>query len=498
MRSASSAIFRRAASASLVHFSRNKFEPEPGEPAHDENFHVDNDLIAQPVEIDWFGDRAERSATFARTNKKGDATPCDVPDKVMRRVQAIITKPDFPILSGIVEAPTLRADGSILDKPGYDAKSKLYYDPGLAVFPAIPERPTKAHAAAALAMLRDVIADFPFADEDGQDGLSESVMLALLLTAVIRRSLPLAPMFGISANEAQSGKTLAAQVASILMTGRKTAERPGWGRTEEERRKALGSALVACDPVLLYDNVEIETPLEGASFAAAITGILFADRILGKNDGTQISALTNALMSATGNHLTAKGDMAEGRVLLTRIITDSLLADRMDKYRHRPLESYVMKHRPALVVAALTVLRGYIVAKDKIAPSKFRLQEWGDMIAAPLEWLGLPNPALAETRTQDADPTRELHCDIIRAWSAKFGTGSVTTATLISNPAIAEAVANLKGISPWKIETTAAASALRSMEGLARMGYRVQRIKGDGVHAGHWSLKNIGDSNPWD
>ena len=137
-----------------------------------------------------------------------------------------------------------------------------------------------------------------------------------------------------------------------------------------------------------HDNAEIETPIEGAAFAGAITSSLFADRILGRNDGTQIRALTNALMIVTGNHLTVRGDMAEGRVLETWIIPDKALAER--DYTHRDLAAYVTEHRPELVVAALTVMRAYIVAKDKIEPSKFRLREWGDMVAAPLEWLGMP------------------------------------------------------------------------------------------------------------
>ena len=121
----------------------------------------------------------------------------------------------------------------------------------------------------ALAKLRAILADFPFNDaDDDQEGLSEAVALAMLLTAVVRRSLPTAPMFGIDAFEAQSGKTLLAQIAAIMATGRKTAERP-WSASEEERRKALGAALEAGDAVILFDNVV--TPLEGAAFAGAIT-----------------------------------------------------------------------------------------------------------------------------------------------------------------------------------------------------------------------------------
>ena len=305
-----------------------------------------------------------------------------------------------------METPTLRPDSSLLDVPGYDHCSGLYYDPGRTVFPKIEARPSKEQAMDALAKLRAIIADFPFNDaDDDQEGLSESVALAMLLTAVVRRSLPTAPMFGIDAFEAQSGKTLLAQLAAVMATGRKAAERP-WSASEEERRKALGAALEAGDAVILFDNVV--TPLEGAAFAGAITETTFKDRRLGSNSGKdQIVAPTNALLLATGNHLTAKGDMAEGRVLVARIVPDRELAER--EYPHRDLARYVMESRPELVAAALTILRGFLASplEDRPPPTGFRHREWGDLIAASLRWLGLPDPCLAMGRTQAADPERE-------------------------------------------------------------------------------------------
>jgi hypothetical protein len=482
---ASDQIFRR--STGLVHLNRNRLDP--GETV-DKNYHVEDDLVVRRAEPDWLGDRAERCICFFRINKKGEAVRCDVPDKLMRRVQSIITSSDFPPLLGTVETPTLRADGSLLDVPGYDRASGLYYDPGRALFPKIEPKPTKQQAAEALARLRAILVDFPFNDmDDDQEGLSEAVALAMLLTAVVRRSLPTAPMFGIDAFEAQSGKTLLSQVAAIMATGRKAAERP-WSASEEERRKALGAALEAGDAVILFDNVD--TPLEGAAFAGAITESLFKDRRLGSNSGKdQIVAPTNALLLATGNHLTAKGDMAEGRVLVTRIVPDRELAKR--EYHHRDLATYVMEHRPELVVAVLTVLRGFLVSplKERPKPTGFRHREWGDLIAASLQWLGLPDPCLAMGRTQAADPQREAQSDVMRLWAQRFGERYVTTKQLIELPALAEALAGLAGVETRKLEVRSAAAALRNMVGLLRLGFKVHRVDGKARHASKWRLENV-------
>jgi hypothetical protein len=274
-----------------------------------------------------------------------------------------------------------------------------------------------------------------------------------------------------------------------MATGRKAAERP-WSASEEERRKALGAALEAGDAVVLFDNVV--TPLEGAAFAGAITESVFKDRRLGSNSGKdQIEAPTNTLLVATGNHLTAKGDMAEGRVLVTRIVPDRELAQR--EYRHRELAAYVMEHRPELVAAALTVLRGFLASplEERPAPTGFRHRQWGDLIAASLQWLGLPDPCLAVGRTQAADPEREAQCDVVRGWAQQYAEEYVTTAQLIGVPAIAEAVAGLAGVEVRKLELKGAAATLRSLVGLNRLGFKVHRVKGHARHASKWRLENV-------
>ena len=81
-----------------------------------------------------------------------------------------------------------------------------------------------------------------------------------------------------------------------------------------------------------------------------------------------------------------------------------------------------MEHRPELVAAALTVLRGFLVSplEDRPPPTGFRHREWGDLIAASLVWLGLPDPCLAMGRTQAADPEREAQCDVVRVWARRL------------------------------------------------------------------------------
>jgi putative DNA primase/helicase len=65
----------------------------------------------------------------------------------------------FPILSGVINSPTLRHDGSILSEPGYDFETGLLFDPRGVEFRAIPEHPTQDDAKRALAELLRLLAD---------------------------------------------------------------------------------------------------------------------------------------------------------------------------------------------------------------------------------------------------------------------------------------------------------------------------------------------------
>lgn len=71
--------------------------------------------------------------------------------------------PELPHLEGVV-GPVLRADGSVLQKPGYDRETSLLYAPTIELRP-VPERPDGADVADALSLLREVVCDFPFKAE---------------------------------------------------------------------------------------------------------------------------------------------------------------------------------------------------------------------------------------------------------------------------------------------------------------------------------------------
>ncbi len=139
----------------------------------------------------------------------------DCPQRVAETYMARDGQWRLPVLAGVINAPTLRPDGSLLDAPGYDAATGLLLDPGGAVFPPLPPEPTREEAERGLQLLEGLIGTFPFVGDSDR-----AVALSGILTATIRRSLPTAPAHCYTAPVPGSGKTTQVDLAAIIATGR--------------------------------------------------------------------------------------------------------------------------------------------------------------------------------------------------------------------------------------------------------------------------------------
>ena len=88
--------------------------------------------------------------------RKNDWLPTNPPADVAALILARYGEWSFSPIAGILSTPTLRPEGTILSKPGYDPDSRLYLanPPEL---PPIPAKPTKDDALAALTNLDDLL-----------------------------------------------------------------------------------------------------------------------------------------------------------------------------------------------------------------------------------------------------------------------------------------------------------------------------------------------------
>lgn len=398
----------------------------------------------------------------------------DCPGRIATAYLARIGEWRLPHLVGVIAAQIMRPDGTVLDLAGYDPATGLYLVAG--DWLPIPASPSRADALAALEVLASPFDEFPFvAAED------RSVLLTAILTAIQRRLLPSAPMFGFTAPTQRTGKSALAEAVAIIATGKPAPAMAASGE-REELRKAVTASLREGHAVINLDNVE--HPLGSPDLARAITQIEYGDRILGES--RNINLPTNLLWTATGNNLAFRGDLAV-RVVLCR------LDARMERPEERhfaiaDLPAYLIAHRPRLVQAALTILRAYHVAgrPDQHLAPWGGFAEWSATIRSALVWLGEADPCATRQHVIADDPERELALVLFGAWEAAFGTRAVMIAEVAGRCA---ADANLRGAVLAVAAGRADASQpdSRRLAGWCRQqkakiigGYRLDKREGDG------------------
>lgn len=374
--------------------------------------------VILPLDTEHLLDRMARLIQFEKwSDRKNDYTRCHAPTAVAKTLLARSGEWRFPVLNGVVSAPTLRPDGSLLDKPGYDPATGLLFEPQGVAFPAIPEQPTRQQADTALAFIFDeVLSGFPFAAAHDR-----SAAISAILTALIRPMLKSAPLHGVDAPLAGTGKSLLADVVSLISTG-SSSTIMAFTSDPDEMRKRLLSVLLQGDAVINLDNVQ--EPIQGDALCSVLTQETFSDRLLGVN--RTATAPTCCTWLATGNSLQVIGDMTRR---LVRVQLDSGIEHPEEREFQRNLYDWIPANRPALVVAGLTVLRAYIVTGKPKQPIKpfGSFEEWSGLVRSSLIWLGEADPCLGRQEIEDADPARLKLRMLLLAWHGAFKSVGATS-----------------------------------------------------------------------
>lgn len=355
--------------------------------------------------------------------RAGDWIPTDCSQRLAETYLAREGQWRLPVLTGIINAPTLREDGSILDQPGYDAQTGLLFDPQGERFPLLPREPDRDTALRALAFLRDLICSFPFVTP-----ADRSVALSAILTTLIRRSLPTAPLHGFNAPTAGTGKSMLVDIASLIVTAR-PAPVIAQGKSEEEMEKRLGAALIAGDVLIAIDNCE--EPLGGELICQAMTQTSLKVRILGTSLNAEVPS--NATMFATGNNLTFVGDMTRRAIRGT--LDAGVERPELRAFDRDPL-ALVAARRGDYVTAGLTILRTFHLAgrpEQSVPLGSFTA--WSGWVRDALIWLGEADPCETMEGMRGADPKLEALTAALEEWRSVIGTDRVTVREIIERAA---------------------------------------------------------------
>ena len=260
---------------------------------------------------------------------------------------------------------TIRDDGSLIVEPGYDRQSGLY----LMNPPEGVKLPTKIGAkqvAEALTTLWEPFKHYSFEDE----AASKSALLSAIFTVCLRHLFPTVPMFAFTASKAAAGKTKAAQAISQMWFGKNPAN-VRYTSEEEELSKILGSCALAGDRMVLFDNVREGMPVRDPVLAGVLTSPDFDFRILGTNDRVKMSPVATFFM--TGIKLEFSEEIQR------RVLQIKIMPHRIPDGAPTP-EAAATRMRPQLISAALTLIRGFYMAKrpkghsDTVHKRPLRLQ----------------------------------------------------------------------------------------------------------------------------
>jgi len=324
----------------------------------------------------------------------------------------------FPKVVGVIACPTMRPDGSLLVKQGYDKATRLILiEPP--TMPPILDTPMREDALESLALLEHLVCESPFEDE-----ASKSVALSGLITPVVRGAMTVAPMHVSSAPAAGTGKSFLWDMVAAISIGQRRIPVIA-ASNAEETEKRLGGVLLTGQPLISIDNVN--GPLKGDFLCQAIEQQYLDLRPLGSSKIVRVEAGSTTIF-ATGNNITIVGDLC--RRTITSRLDAELESPQLRQFKYNPIKS-ILDDRGKYIAACLTICRAYIVADHPgVLPRLASFEAWSDTVRSALVWLGKADPLDTMEDVRADDPERELLVNVLRAWAKDHGVGAGSDAPL--------------------------------------------------------------------
>jgi putative DNA primase/helicase len=321
----------------------------------------------------------------------------------------------FPEVIGMVGAPTMRPDGSLLSKSGYDTQTRLWCDANMTL-PSVPEQPTRKQALTELRLYKDLLSGFPFVS-----ATDLAVALAAILTVVLRGAFDLTPMFLLVAHDVGNGKSYLVDLLAMLVTGRCCPViLPG--NTSEEMEKRLGAVLLEGGSLVSLDNISFD--LESDLLCQILTQNIVKVRRLGVSEVPECE--WRGTIFATGNNVRVLGDLV--RRTLTCNLDAKVERPELRTFRFDPI-ARVHSDRETYIAAAITIARAYRAAGRDAANIRplAGYRAWSAVVREPLLWLGEHDPVKSMEAARAADPMRAAAYQLVEDWYELVGLDKVVS-----------------------------------------------------------------------
>jgi hypothetical protein len=318
----------------------------------------------------------------------------------------------FPTVTGILQAPTLRADGTLLNQEGLDVQTGLL----LVNLPAMPEglkeKPSREEALEALKLLKELLKEFPFLDEP-----SKVVALSLIISMVVRGALGQVPLHLFTAPAAGSGKSLLTDIVSMIATGRRAAVVAAASRVDEQEKR-IAAAMLSGRPLVALDN--LTGVLTSSLLCQAVSQPVVAYRKMGGDKEIELDC--RSVFAANGNNIAIAGDLGR-RTLFSRL--DAKMEKPWEKeFERKPLEM-IARDRGRYIAAALTIPLAYLAAGSPRRANTVAngFEEWMHFVRDALVWLDEADVASTMNTARNEDPDLQATLAMFAAMAVQFGTG---------------------------------------------------------------------------
>lgn len=328
-------------------------------------------------------------------------------------------------LRGTTHTPMVRADGTLLDEPGYDDDTGFLYLPtGGMEDVKVPARPTRRQVVLATALLRGMIKEFPWVSQH-----DEANYLGLLLTPLLRLVAPPPYKLGVfNATNPGTGKSLLVDVMGQVHGIEKFNEMPG---DSAELDKVLAGVLsTTTNPVVCFDNVT--GVLRSSKMAALLTSSAYSARILGTTNSTGL--VNDRLWTVTGNSVALGGDMPRRAVWIS-LDTGAPNPEERRGFSVNLVGGWAREHRVELFSALLTWVRAWAAAGmpvDKVGEDSYGT--WIGIVRGILSVVGVPGEfdCMVSKKITVSDDDTEW-AEFLGAVMARFGHDDWTTADLFAH-----------------------------------------------------------------
>ncbi len=325
---------------------------------------------------------------------------------------------DFPYLAGIINAPMIREDGSILDCPGYDESTGFYYVPSEDLeLPEILDKLTQNDAIeAANFILNEILIDFPFVDDASRDN-----MIAAFLSPVVRPMIKgCIPICLIDKPSPGTGASKLVELVSLVTTGVNMGAVATPRGDEEEWKKLITSLLREGPSLICLDN--IESDIKSGNLASVLTSSIWKSRLLGTSESVEYP--NKACWYATGNKLVLDGDIPRrGYLIQLDAKLEHPWERKTNTFKRSNINQWVKNNR-GLILSKLLIMASAWVQAGK--PTKGtdktigNFEDWTDIIGGILKFAGLNN-FLGNLDTLYENVATDNWTPFLTMWASLYG-----------------------------------------------------------------------------